>query len=346
MAVDFVEELARLKKPVWRALKSYLPDRYPKDHYKMVSDYPARQGKYLRPGLLLLSTEMLGGSQEKALLLAAAMQASEDWLLIHDDIEDHSQYRRSLPDCPRPTLHELNGVDLALNAGDALHILMWRIMTDAAEKLGGSLGWKVLRKMNDILLTTTEGQFLDLSWVRNSEAKVSLNDYYGMAYKKCAYYTIVGPLQLGALAAGQASPKIMADLKRVGTPLGYAFQIRDDLINLTQTSSILGKEQGGDILEGKRTLILIHLLQQCTPEEKDYIRLIYKKPREEKTETEKKYVIELMFKHGSLDYAAKAIADHCRMAEREFNKFAKPFPNTWAKATLKEAINFVGTRVY
>jgi geranylgeranyl diphosphate synthase type II len=223
---------------------------------------------------------------------------------------------------------------------------MWRIMGDAVERIGGLLGWKIFRKMNDILLTTTEGQFLDLFWVRNNIVTLSERDYYDMIFKKCAYYTIIGPLQLGALAAGQSSPKIMASLKRLGTPLGYAFQICDDLINLTQESSISGKEQGGDILEGKRTLMLIHLLQHCTRAEQDYIKAIYIKLRKEKTEQEKNYVIRLMNKYGSLDYARKTITAHCRLAKKEFDQFAKQFPNSRAKDSLKAAIDFVGQRAF
>lgn len=346
MGRDFLAELTYLKQPVWRTLEKYLPSHDPVDHYNMVRDYPSRQGKYLRPGLLLLSTKMLGGSQEKALLLAAAMQASEDWLLIHDDIEDHSLYRRSTQNRPKPTLHVLHGPDLAINAGDALHILMWRILGDAVQKIGGELGWTIFRKFNDILLTTTEGQFLDLFWIRNNIIRISVKDYLHSVFKKCGYYTIVGPLQLGAMAAGQDSRKIMEQIKKWGTPLGYAFQMRDDLNNLTQKSDVMGKEQGGDILEGKRTLMLIHLLQQCSKEEEQYIAAIYRKDSSAKTETEKNYIIQLMEHYGSLNYVAKVIKENCRLAEREFNAFARPFPNSDAKANLKSAIDFVGNRTF
>jgi len=346
MVNDFPTKLSRLKKPVWRVLKSYLPRRFPREHYEMVSDYPLRQGKYLRPGLLLLSTAMLGGSQEKAVLLAAAMQASEDWLLIHDDIEDHSEYRRSIASTPRPTLHKLHGEDLAINAGDALHIIMWRILGDAVEKIGGPQGWEVFRKMNDILLTTTEGQALELLWTQKDVVKVKRADYYRMISKKTAYYSIIGPLQLGAMVAGRGNRKTLEALERWGKPLGYAFQIRDDLINLTQSSRVMGKERGGDILEGKRTLMLIHLLEHCSKKESARIAAIYKKDRQDKTETEKNYVIRLMKHYGSLGNAADAIARNCRIARAEFDKFAAGLPDSEAKESLREAISFIENRVY
>lgn len=346
MEDNFILELERLKKPVWRVLQRYLPNAEPSQHYQMVRDYPSRQGKYLRPGLLLLSTEMLGGSQENALLLAAAIQASEEWLLIHDDVEDHSLYRRSTPAQPRPTLHVLHGEELAVNAGDALHIIMWRIVGDAVEKMKSEVGWKIFQKFNDILLTTTEGQFLDLSWVRNKVIKVSPKDYLKMVSKKCGYYTIVGPLQLGAMAAGHSSSKILNSMAKWGIPLGYAFQIRDDLNNLTQDSEVMGKEQGGDILEGKRTLLLIYLLEKCTKEESEYVRAIYRKERPEKTNSEKDYVLQLMARYGSFEHATKAIKSYCRVADREFRNFGRTLPKSKARETLRSAIDFIGSRAY
>ena len=113
---------------------------------------------------------------------------------------------------------------------------------------------------------------------------------------------------------------------------------------MTQASTVLGKEQGGDILEGKRTLMLIHLLQHCTAAEKDYITAIYSKAREDKTEVERNYVLGLMEKYGSIGYAAKTIATHCKQAEQGFSKFARHFPNSDAKTSIRQAISFIGQR--
>jgi geranylgeranyl diphosphate synthase type II len=344
--MDFLKELESLKSPVWRVLRSYLPDKYPKRHYEMVRDYPERQGKYLRPGLLLLSTGMLEGSQKKALLLAAAIQASEDWLLIHDDVEDRSQFRRSTPTEPKPTLNSLYGDELAINAGDSLHVIMWRIMIDAAKELEGKLGWHALQKMVDILQATIEGQYLDISWIRDNNFTVSSKDYYKMVSLKTVNYTVTGPLQLGAIAAGQVSSKTFSSLKSWGEPLGKAFQVRDDIINITSASNILGKEQGGDIIEGKRTLLLVHLLSKCTSSENSYIQAIYRKSSKSKTEVEKQYIMELMKKYGSIDYAVKEAEKLCNQAKTLFKKHSKTLPDTKEKLLIEQFINYVSKRNY
>src|SRR5436853_532939 len=114
--------LKQLKSRVWKVIRRYLPHT-PAPFAQMVSDYPKRQGKYLRPALLLLAYNMFGKQDARADLMAAALQTSEDWLLIHDDAEDHGERRRQLP-----SLNVLHGEELAVNAGDALHLLMWRML--------------------------------------------------------------------------------------------------------------------------------------------------------------------------------------------------------------------------
>lgn len=75
--VNFPQELAKLKNPVWRTIQEYLPNKSPHSHYIMVSDYPSRRGKYFRPGLIILATKMFGGDHKRAILTAAAMQTQE-----------------------------------------------------------------------------------------------------------------------------------------------------------------------------------------------------------------------------------------------------------------------------
>src|SRR3989344_7115050 len=135
----FEDILAIKKQKVWSVVEPYLndpnypssfdiPDKYKTiqfKHWNIVREYPERKGKYIRPTLLLLTAEGMGTKEEIALQTAAAMQTSEDWLLIHDDLEDDSEFRRG-----KLTLHKMHGEKLAINAGDALHIIMWKILLD------------------------------------------------------------------------------------------------------------------------------------------------------------------------------------------------------------------------
>jgi len=140
MSIGFEQVLFEKRDEVWPVIKKYLdslvdfpdfcqiPAKYSSMaelHQKMVADYPERKGKYLRPSLVLLTALAMGFPEEKALLTAAAMQTSEDWILNHDDIEDDSLQRRG-----KPALHKIYSKELAINAGDGLHILMWKMLLD------------------------------------------------------------------------------------------------------------------------------------------------------------------------------------------------------------------------
>ncbi len=341
--ISFLNELEKLKKLVWGKIQEYLPNKFPQEHYTIVREYPQRQGKYFRPGLTLLSTEMFGSQKEKAILTAAAMQTSEDWLLIHDDFLDHSEERRSTKENYCPTLNKIYGDELAVNAGDALHIIMWKMLGDNIRFLGARKGWQIFNKMNDILLTTIEGQYLELDWLRKRKIFITEKEYYQMISIKAGYYTTTGPLQLGAIVAG-APNKELIQIKEWGNLFGCAFQIWDDVMNLTMENEIQGKEKAGDILEGKRTLILIHLLRNCLPIERDYITTLYAKPRTEKTEQDKEYILSLMKKYKSIDFAKKTAKDFSQKAEELFNKNTSHLPNSYAKRVIRQGIKFVANR--
>jgi geranylgeranyl diphosphate synthase type II len=225
---------------------------------EMLRDYPRRGGKGLRSELLLASARAHGvlpdaPAWEGALWLAAGLELFQNWVLIHDDIEDDSEERRG-----RPALHRLHGVPLAINAGDALHACMWAAVHRAGVPGG-------MEAFLDMVGRTAEGQHLDLMWVEHREWNLTEADYLDMVRLKTAHYTVVVPLRLGALAAG-ATPDNR--FTAAGLSLGAAFQIRDDVLNLSGDAGKYGKEIGGDLLEGKRTLIVLHWLTHAPDAQK------------------------------------------------------------------------------
>lgn len=268
--------------------------------YELIRDYPERGGKRLRGQLVLLSAAAHGGDYRQALPVAAALELFQNWVLIHDDIEDGSDERRG-----RPTLHRLAGMPIALNVGDALHVYMWRLLHgDACLALPR---WReIIREFEAMILRTAEGQHLDLSWVAAERFDVSEGEYLTMVTLKTAHYTVIGPLRLGALCAGRSPDP---QLTVLGKHLGVAFQIRDDVLNLLPEMTT-GKEFAGDLYEGKRTLILAHLLRHADPTEKAEIIARLAKPRNEKSEADVRVILGAIARHGSLDYAQAA-------AERE-----------------------------
>lgn len=236
--------LERTKKLVWPEIKKYLKDpqyptlfqasdKYPKEvnlFWKINKNYPERKGKYLRPTLVLLVAEALGTSLKRAIPIAAAMQLSQEWVLIHDDIEDKSDERRG-----EPTLHKLYGEELAINAGDALHMMMWKMISDQGSK-------EITDEFYKILLRTALGQGVEQIWT-NQKRKLNKDEYFFVADSKSGYYSIAGPMRLGAIIAGANKVQI-EKITEFGFHLGRCFQLVDDLIDMEQ-----------DKKEGKSTLV-------------------------------------------------------------------------------------------
>ncbi|MFN3528045.1 MAG: polyprenyl synthetase family protein, partial [Candidatus Altarchaeaceae archaeon] len=193
---DFVEILNEYREKVFNELIKYIPENYDKSFVEILSEYPLRKGKYLRPTLLILTNEMFGGNLEKALNTAVAMQLSEEWILIHDDIEDNSNMRRN-----KPCLHRIYGVPAALNAGDALHIIMWNALIKNREILGENLTFKIMEIFYDTLLKTAEGQHLEIKWTKEVKENFSDEDYYKIVERKTCLYSITMPMILGAVIA-------------------------------------------------------------------------------------------------------------------------------------------------
>ncbi len=304
-------------------------------HWKMVIDYPERGGKYVRPGLLLLSCQASSGGISKAMTTAAAMEVSEDWLLVHDDFEDKSLERRG-----SPALQIMHGDELAVNAGDHLHLIMWKILLANHESIGCDLSCQVAEKMEKFLQTTCEGQYLELSWTKSGNI-VTEEEYYEMVDRKTGWYTIIGPLQLGALIAGNDAA--LEPLIKFGHNLGRSFQIHDDWLNVFSENT--GKELGGDILEGKRTLLVLHLVEKLEAasdtEDLEYVRRIFKITREEKTQADVDKIIALYKKHGCKEWVRDQAKHYANEALAYLD--AVPYSDD-GKAILKDAVDFIVNR--
>lgn len=276
--------------------------------YGMMRDYPSRGGKGLRGSSCLLWCELFGGNRNDALITASALELFQNWILIHDDIEDQSDLRRGLP-----ALHRKFGVELAINAGDALHGKMWELLLTNRANLNPQVTLDILNEFAMMLNATTEGQQMELSWCKHGRWDISEADYFLMVTKKAAWYTCTTPARLGVLIAASKNDRlqdknlenVLNDIIGFGTKLGISFQIVDDVLNLMGEESKYGKEILGDIFEGKRTLMLIHLLSQSSPAQKRKIIKIVSRPRTKKTLNDVRYVFDEMKDQGSIEYATK-----------------------------------------
>lgn len=238
------DTLENTKKIVWPEIEKYLddptyplqfsiPDKFKSDvdlYWKVNKIYPERKGKYLRPTLVLLIASALGNKDDKVVKTAAAMQLSEEWILIHDDIEDNSATRRG-----GPTLHKDHGVELAINAGDALHIIMWKMVNDIGLP-------QISEEFYKMLMRTALGQGVEQIWTNRKTKTITDDEYFFVADSKSAYYSIAGPMRLGAMVAGATEEQI-EKITEFGLYLGRCFQLVDDILDFEQ-----------DKIEGKVTL--------------------------------------------------------------------------------------------
>jgi geranylgeranyl diphosphate synthase type II len=282
------------------SLRDYLPDDGPREHlWDLVADYPARGGKAIRPSLCLATCVAFGGELDEALPSAVAIELLHNAFLVHDDVEDASELRRGAP-----TLHELHGIPLAVNAGDALVLLAATPLRENRDRLGVRLAAEVVDEFDRMARHTVEGQAIELGWRRDASVDLTPDDYLDLIMRKTCWYTTVHPLRVGALI-GSWGRADLDPMVRFGFYLGAAFQIRDDLLNLVGDEERYGKEVLGDLYEGKRTLMLNHVLSAARGAERERLASFLRKARSERSEADVADVLAAMHRHGSIDFAAE-----------------------------------------
>ena len=302
--------------------------------YDLIADYPLRGGKRLRSCLCLATARAFGAELADAMPSAVAIELLHNALLIHDDIEDDSDERRG-----RPTLHARHGIPLALNAGDALSLLCLRPLRASATRLGPRRAARVADETERMAWETAEGQALELGWRRDNTAELTDEDYLLMVLKKTCWLTTIHPLRVGALiAAGDAAP--LDTLTRLGFFTGAAFQIQDDLLNL-EGGSAYGKERDGDLLEGKRTLMVIHALQHAAPRDRARLLRYLARARSARTLRETAWVRALLESHGALDYARRIAKGLAGAALYEFEQGFAALPDSRDKRFVRALVGWV-----
>ncbi len=280
--------------------------------YKVLSDYPTRPGKGIRPAFCLAAAASVGGDYNKAINTGVAIELLHNAFLIKDDIVDQSLYRRG-----DLTLNRKYGLALAANAGDAVKILSMSPLIDNLGLIGVQKSLQVILEIQEMARRSVEGQIMELTYVKQNRTDLKPRDYFRLCENKTCWYTIITPIRTGLIIGSEhATPGQLDTFTRFGLNLGLAFQITDDTLNLTASQKQYGKEIKGDIFEGKRTLILIHLLNSCTSQERQKMRRILKTPRDNKTDSDVTYVEELMQKYSSIEYAEKIAQSLAIKAER------------------------------
>lgn len=254
--------------------------RNPTFFYNPLKEFVMNGGKRIRPILCGMAFKAAGGKGITPALIdaAAAIEMIHDFSLIHDDIEDGSLLRRGVP-----AMHLQFGVPYAVNAGDGLLACAFELLSSSKNLEPSSLRASLIREISEAVAGMCEGQALDIQWATDGKAleSVSSADYVRMAGLKtgCLFSacTAAGLMLSGTSRATDAK---RADAFRdYGRALGIAFQIQDDVLNFSGSGKEYGKMIGDDVIEGKKTLLLIRAYELSSSKERETLRTIYSKKK-------------------------------------------------------------------
>jgi geranylgeranyl diphosphate synthase type II len=264
-AFDLEHYLADCRLTVLDEIRRLIPNQAEQERtlYDLILDYPLREAKGLRPALAIATCRAFGGKLEAILPTAAVLELYHNAFLIHDDVEDESLMRRG-----RATLHQEHGIPVAVNVGDAMLALSLEPLLKNMTVIGLGPSLLVLQAVARMSRESVEGQALELDWIRRGIWDLADDDYVTMVTKKTGWYSFMTPMIVGALASGGAARERTETLTSFGQALGVAFQIQDDILNLAGDVEDYGKEIGGDLWEGKRTVIILHALRTASPSDR------------------------------------------------------------------------------
>ena len=221
-------------------------------------------GKRLRPVLLLLTVDAFGGDVEAALPAGMAVEVFHNFTLLHDDIMDNAMMRRG-----QPSVYAKWGGNVALLSGDTMLIMAYKHLS----RLESDKLCRVLNIFSDMATEVCEGQQYDMDF--ESMDKVTVEDYILMIERKTSAL-LSGSAMIGATLAG-ASEDDVRKMYRFATELGLAFQLQDDMLD-SYGDEALGKKIGGDILEGKKTYLMVQAMGRASAEEREVLRTTHKNP--------------------------------------------------------------------
>lgn len=352
MNIDIRKELKEKAGVIDRIIERYIPKKYdensleftlgkPRYKYEVDSinhsiadplwDILDRGGKRWRPALFLLVCEALGGDPEKYKDLAIIPEIIHNGTLMVDDVEDDSDIRRG-----KPCIHKIYGNDIAINAGNTMYFLPLLVLLKNKEKYTREMIIKAYEIITQEMIKVSFGQAMDIAWHKDIASDISEDEYLQMCTLKTGTLARMAA-KLGALVAGADDEKI----ERVGKlaeTIGVAFQIQDDILNLIGEKKY-GKEIGGDITEGKRTLIVIHTLEKAdTRDKKRLLEILKMHSHDTRIINE---AIDIIKKYDSINYAKQSAR---KMVRECWNEVDKILSDTTAKDKIKAFAEYLVER--
>jgi octaprenyl-diphosphate synthase len=278
-------------------------------------------GKRIRPALLLLAAKLFDYRGRGAVRLGAVVEIIHTATLVHDDIIDEAKTRRG-----RPAANTQWGNSKCVLAGDWLYMQAFKIAVQERN-------FRILDTLIELTQQMVEGE---LQQMEELGKLITLDEYFDLIFRKTACLFSVC-MRLGAILGG-ATAEQEAALAKYGHDLGMAFQIVDDVLDLTASEAVLGKPVASDLREGKATMAVIHALERCTPDERAQIETILR-DRAFNGVTHAQ-ILEILGHYGSLEAATARAA---RYAESARNAICS-FPDSEIKRALLWAPEFVVAR--
>ncbi len=348
--MDFKKTLGEYQKKIDKEISSFMEKKVAKgkqiapecrELVQLLKEYAERDGKRIRPVLVVFGYKACGGEDEKEILKASvSIELIHSYLLIHDDIMDRSDTRRGLPSFHKQYEEiyskRFKGIEVsrtaentAVIAGDIIESFAGDALTETDFDAGKKV--EFIKKLNSINANTGYGQLLDtmLEIKKNaSEKDIELTHLL-----KTAKYTIEGPLQLGAILAG-ASEQQLKELSSYAVPVGKAFQMQDDVIGLFGSEERIGKPVDSDLKEGKKTHLVLRAMEKGSKEQKQ--KLVSALGNKELSLEEFEEARKIIRETGALDYTkqkAKSYAEQgMKVLEKSsFTKEGKEFLEEMAR---------------
>ncbi len=286
-------------------------------------------GKRIRPLLLLLSAKALGCKSDARIRLGAVVEMLHTATLVHDDIIDEADTRRG-----RPSSNTTWGNAKCVLAGDWLYMQSFRTALEERN-------FRVLDLLISLTQQMVEGELLQMEKLGHL---INEEEYFDLIYRKTACLFKVS-MQLGAAISDlkpqisdEATPNFDQQMGEYGRNLGLAFQIVDDVLDLTAAEDVLGKPVASDLREGKATLAVIHALERGTGADREAIRTVL--ADRSFSRVSHPQILEILNRHESLAYAmdtACAYAEAARLSIADL-------PESEAKRALLWVPGFVTSR--
>jgi len=323
--MEVVDILKKYSKSIDGEIKNSLGTVDPDELQKSTQHLIKAGGKKIRPSLVVLSSEAVGGTVEEALKTAAAVELIHTFSLIHDDIMDKDDMRRG-----KPSVHILWGEPMAILAGDTLFSKAFEtVLETQIDGVSYERVVNALKTVVDSCIKICEGQASDMCFEGNFD--VSEAEYMNMIYKKTGAL-IAAATRSGAIIGG-GTPDQVEVLTEYGRLIGLAFQIQDDYLDVISDEENLGKPVGSDITEGKMTLMVVHALSNASDDDKNEIVSILE--ADEDTDVDR--AIELFGKYGSINYAHDIALDNVDQAK----KLLETLDESEAKVALAMLADYV-----